>query len=473
VFRRTPQTPWALLTTTPALSINDTTVTNGVEYRYAVLATNLTPPNNRFSPLAVTAFERPTLLKPPRPTGVTVTPTNGGALVRWAPIAGARSYAVAAAFNAGGAPANQVTSCTAFEAWASACQLSLDNGTTYVVAMTVNTPNGTSAFTDELTVTPNPLAPGIPVSLTVSPGNERLTIAGTETLATTWNLWRRTRSTPLVELGVFQSPFVTETQFNGVPFEYSLQAITAAGASPVRVASFERATAAAPPSPVITEVTPGAGRLSVSWTPVPGATSYSIRTSDDAFGPFSVSTTVFEPFATVTSVTLTNGTPQYVVVLAGSSSGTSAPSLPLSGTPTAGALAPPAPVFIDGNQAVEVSWPAVPGATSYQLARRSASTAWAPLATLTSTRYLDFNVENGESWHYLVRAVGVSGPGVWSSPSAEQDVSSTLPMAPSGVSVRPALAGLFAEWQPVAGATMYAVLSADQRDGPFGTACAA
>lgn len=471
VFRRTPRTPWVLLTTTPALSVNDTTVTNGVEYRYAVLATNLTPPNNRFSTLAMTGFERPTLLDPPRPTGVTVTPTNGGALVRWTPIAGARSYSVAAAFNAGGAPSNAVTSCTTFEPWPATCQLSLDNGTAYVVSMTVTTPNGVSAYTDELAVTPNPLAPPIPPSLTISPGNERLTIAGTESLATTWHLWRRTRSTPLVDLGIFQNPFVTETQFNGVPFEYSLQAITAAGVSPVRVGQFEEATAAAPPSPVITEVTAGAGRLSVSWTPVPGAPTYTVRTSDNPVGPFSTYTTLFDPFATVTSLFLGNGTPHYIVVLAASSSGTSAPSLPQSGTPTAGALAPPAPVFINGNQAVELSWPAVPGATSYQIARRSPSTEWAPLATLTSPRHLDFNVENGESWLYLVRAVGASGPGVWSSPSAEQDVLSTLPMAPGGVSVRPALAGLFVEWQPVAGATTYSVLSADQPDGPFSTDC--
>lgn len=470
LFRRTPRTPWVLLATTSALSVNDP-VTNDVEYRYAVLATNLTPPNNRYGTVAMTGFERATFLDPPRPTGVTVTPTNGGALVRWTPIAGARSYTVSAAFNAGGAPSNAATSCTSQDAWATTCQLSLNNGTPYVVAMTVSTANGTSAFTDELPVTPNPMAPPFPASLTVTPGNERLSIAGTELPATTWHLWRRTESTPLVDLGSFAQPFITESQFNGVPFQYTLQSVTAGGVSPLRSAAFDAASVAAPPSPVLTEVTPGAGRLSVSWTPVPGATSYFIRTGDNPIGPFSVYTSLSEPFATVASLTLTNGTPQYVVVLASSSSGTSAPSLPLSGTPTAGALAAPAPVFVNGNQAVELSWAAVPGATSYQVARRSASSAWTPLATLTSLRHLDLNVENGESWLYLVRAVGVSGPGVWSAPSAEQDVLSTLPMAPGGVTARPALSGLFVEWQPVAGATTYAVLSADQSDGPFGTVC--
>ena len=222
---------------------------------------------------------------------------------------------------------------------------------------------------------------------------------------------------------------------------------------------------------MLTEVTPGSGQLGVSWTPVPGATGYVVRTGDNPFGPFSNAVALSGPFATVTSVALSNGTPKHVVVLANSSSGTSAPSVPLSGTPLGGSLDDPAPAFISGNQAVEFSWPAIPGATSYQIARRGEATPWAPLITLTSVRYTDFNVENGESWRYMVRAIGATGPGLWSSVSVAQNVRSTLPMAPSGVTVRPALSGLFVEWLPVAGATTYAVLWASQPDGPFSLRC--
>lgn len=470
VFRRTQTTPWAPMTTTPLLWFQDASARNGTEYRYAVQATNLTPPNNRFSVPALASFVRPSALAPPRPQIVSITPTNGGALVRWAPIPGVRSYSVRAAFNAGGAPSNNQSSCASFDAWAPVCELNLANGTQYSVAVSAQgqTTNGASAWSDEATVTPNPAAPPRPTGLIVSAANERVVLSATPAAATTYRLTRRKEGRPQVDLGPIAAPWIIESQPNGIEFIYGVQAETSQGLSLPAMTTAAAASALAPPPPTLLEVVGGASRLTAWWTPVPGSSQYRLRTADAATGPWTATTNTFDTFqSTVSTVGVTNGQPLYVTVEAISASGTSAPSEPLAATPNAGALAAPTPTYINGNQAVQLWWPAVPGAVGYQVIRRSRSSAWAPLASLTSLRYTDFNVENGETWVYQVRAMGPTEPGTWSGESGDQLVLATVPQQPAPPSVRPANGGFFVEWAPVALATGYVVYSASQADGLF------
>jgi fibronectin type 3 domain-containing protein len=468
VFRRTRTTPWVLLTTTPDLSINDTNVVNGTEYRYAVLATNGT----RFAPTQLSSLEAPSAFHPLRPTGVTVTPTNGGALVRWAPVPSARSYSVHASFYPGGAPYDWSATCSSTDTWHGFCQLSLPNGTAYSVQVVANgAGTGRSAWTDPISVTPAPLAPPAPAGFAVARANTQLVASAQVVSATSYRLFRRTPNTPFVDLGLLPAPFFTDSQPNGVPFEYRLQAVTANGVSPLAAETFQRASHEAPPEPVLLEVVPGDAQLWVRWAPVPGASSYRVYTAQAVEGPFTQGATVQGTLQTTATVTGTNGVPVWVAVDATSASGISARSSTLMATPFAAALDAPSVTPINGNQAVQLSWTAVPGATSYQVLRRPEDGEWAVAASLTARRYTDFDVENGERWQYEVRAVGASGPGVASAPTLMQDVLATIPAAPPGLSVRPAANGLFAEWAPVPLATGYTVWFGPTPDGPFSGAC--
>lgn len=470
VFRRTRTTPWALMTTTSLLWFQDATARNGTEYRYAVQATNQTAPNNRFSVPALSGFVRPSALAPPRPQIVSIVPTNGGALVRWSPIPGVRSYSVRAAFNAGGAPSNNQSSCSSFDAWNPVCELNLANGTQYFVAVSAfgQTANGSSAWSDEGTVTPNPAGPPRPTGVAVGPANERLVISATPEPQTTYRLTRRKDGRAEVDLGPIAAPWIIESQPNGIEFVYGLQAETSSGLSFPALSNATAASALAPPPPTLLEVVGGAARLTAWWSPVAGSSQYRLRTADAATGPWTSSTNTFEPFrSTVTVNGVTNGQPVYVTVEASSASGTSAPSEPMAATPNAAALVTPIPTYINGNQAVQLWWPAVPGAVGYQVLRRSRSSPWATLTSLTSLRYTDFNVENGETWVYQVRAMGPTEPGTWSGESGDQVVLATVPQQPAPPSVRPANGGFFVEWSPVALATGYIVYFASQVDGLF------
>lgn len=470
LFRRTRASPWSLLTTTPRLSVNDTAVSNGVDYRYAVLATN---GSTRFAPTQLSSFSAPSAANPRTPTGLTVTPTNGGAVVRWDPVAGVRFGWVQAGFNAGGAQVNSQATCTSYDPFQPTCLISLANGTSYTLAMYVQAPgNRLSAWTDDVVVSPEPNAPPAPNGFTVNTANGLLELGATPQPGTTWRLFRSTATTPRVDLGLFTTPFMTQSLPNGVEYQFSLQAITAQGVSPLATSGVVAASYAAPTAPTMVEVLPGSGRLWAWWRPVPGATTYRVRTSTNPDGPWVVGVTSSAPLQTTAIVSsLTNGTPSYVTVEAVSASGTSARSVPVATTPAASALAAPTLLAAAGHQAVQLSWTTVPNATSYQVLRRLDTGAWTLAASLTNRRFTDLDVENGETWTYQVRGVGPSGPGIASPVSNDQEVLATLPTVPPNLSVRAALSSLFAEWSPVGLATGYTVLTSPEADGAYQVAC--
>lgn len=469
VYRRTRRSGWALLTTTPNLSVNDLAVVNGTDYRYALVATNGT---TRFAPTQLSSFERPSHLNPLRPANVTVTPTNGGALVRWGAVAGANSYTVRASFFPGGGASEFSASCNSPETWRTDCQLPLPNGTSFFVQLIAfGAGSLASAWTDSIEVTPAPAAPAAPAGLVVNAANERLVLRATTTPGGSWRLWRRTRDTAWSDLGLLPSPFFQDSQPNGVAFQYALQFITGQGASPLAVSNFVRPSYLAPLPPTLLEVAPDDSGAWVWWTPVPGVSQYQVFTAPAPEGPYALGLTVNSPRDTTGRLSsLTNGTPVWVAVTSLSSGFSSARSNELTVRPSATALVAPTVSAINGNQAVQLSWPAVTGAISYQVLRRQDEGAWTVAASVTSRRFTDLDVENGERWQYQVRAVDAvrTGPGT---ATALQDVLATIPTAPTGVTVRAANAGLFVEWPPVALATGYTVSLSAEADGTRNTVC--
>jgi fibronectin type 3 domain-containing protein len=477
VFRQTRRTPWVGIGTISSLSIQDSNVTNEVEYRYAVLAADVTGSNNKFSPATVTAFVRPSASLPFRPVNMTVTPTNQGAVVQWTPVAGAISYFVTAGLSPGASafPNSGNRSCGSGDPFLTRCQLPLDNGTAYFVSMFVSTPRGgTSATTDEVQVTPNPNAPAPVGSLSVSPGNQSMVVTTPPVSGAQYRLWRRTASTPLVEVGLLNTPYLLESQPNGVRFEYAFQPVTVDGAGPITASTPAAPSFLAPLVPNVIEVAPGPQAAFVWWSPIEGSTSYRLSIGPSQTGPFSVRDSTSGAFSTTTGLSgLTNDSSFFVVVEANSPGGTSAPSMPIQVTPRATALPGnlTSPTYAAGNQAVQMWWNAVPQATGYQILRRANDGPWAVLTTVTSRRYTDFNVENGESWRYQIRPIGPSGAGTSGGESGERTALATLPTIPKGLTVRSAQGGVFVEWQPVASASGYNVLASSQIDGNYGVGC--
>lgn len=115
---------------------------------------------------------------------------------------------------------------------------------------------------------------------------------------------------------------------------------------------------------------------------------------------------------------------------------------------------------VAGRGAVSVNWSAVPGATSYQVARYSARTKkWQLLSRGTrSDSYTDARPVANQTNYYSVRAVNRAGQGEWGDPAGiEIGGKATIPAVPSGVT---ASAGTFkskveVQWPAVPGATIY------------------
>ncbi|MDX2009675.1 MAG: Ig-like domain-containing protein, partial [Myxococcaceae bacterium] len=464
VFRRTRTTPWVLLRTTPQLGF-DEAVPNGLEVQYGVLAA--APGSSSFSVMTTSTFVRPTAANPFSPTGVVVTPTNGGASVRWTPVAGVTSVRVSASVFPGSAPAGLITACNSDGV--DPCQLTLPSGTTYVVALRAIAAGGLgSAWTQEFSVTPNVNAPDGPDQPSTTAANGVVTFSGSPLTGATFRLIRRTERTPFVEIDTFPQPYFDDAIANGVRATWRLQQSTSQGTSPWTFGSSPVATNLAPLAPMVTAVVAGPTRLGLQWTAVPGATSYQVASSPTPLGPFTQVAVLSGDEALRTTLSLSDQMPRFLAVRAfasGSVPGTR--STVVSGALATGAMPIPTETVAAGNQAVEVSWSAVSGATGYLVTRRLVgSYTWRPVISLSGLRYVDQNVENGESFVYAVQAVGPQGPGPWSQ-SAVVAVSASRPPLVRGVTARPGNASVVVEWAPVPGATGYVVRTDPDPAGGF------
>ncbi|WP_167337264.1 FG-GAP-like repeat-containing protein [Micromonospora parva] len=129
-----------------------------------------------------------------------------------------------------------------------------------------------------------------------------------------------------------------------------------------------------------------------------------------------------------------------------------------SGTPAfAAALPPPAPVSakLVSETQVEVSWPAVAGASSYEVRRGTVSGGpYTTVGTVTGTSYLDGTVAAETTYYYVVRSR--SGKRA-SGDSSEVSVQTSL-AKPVNVRATAAETSMTLRWKAVAGTARYEIV---------------
>ncbi|MHA7965371.1 glycoside hydrolase family 6 protein [Paenibacillus sp. CAU 1782] len=168
-----------------------------------------------------------------------------------------------------------------------------------------------------------------------------------------------------------------------------------------------------PAAPTALTATAGNAAISLSWTAPAGATSYNVKRSLSASGPF----TTIAPNVIGTSYTntgLINGTTYYYVVSAVNAAGEGANSAAASAVPVAVATAPAAPTALTatpGDAQIGLSWAASAGAASYNVKRSlSASGPFTTVAAnVSGTSYTNTGLTNGTTYHYVVSAVNAVG----------------------------------------------------------------
>ncbi len=167
-----------------------------------------------------------------------------------------------------------------------------------------------------------------------------------------------------------------------------------------------------PAAPTGLSALAGNAQVSLSWTAVNGATSYSLHRSTISGGSYTtIATGVMA--TSYLNTGLTNGVTYYYVVTALSTSGESPNSNQASATPTAPAL-PSIPTNLTamaGRKKVTLNWTVASGATSYNIKR--STTNGGPYTTVatgvTVTTYTNTGLTTGATYYYVVTAVNAVG----------------------------------------------------------------
>jgi fibronectin type 3 domain-containing protein len=227
----------------------------------------------------------------------------------------------------------------------------------------------------------------------------------------------------------------------------------------------------APTAPTGVSATGGTGQVTLSWTSVSNATSYNVYYRTTSGVAATNGTKIAGTTSPYVHTGLTSGTTYYYVVTAVNSAGESVASTQASATTTA-APPPPPPVpatptgvsATGGTKQATVSWPAVSGATSYNIywAKTSGVTtaSGTKIAGATSPA-VQMGLSDSTTFYYIVTAVNASGESLPSVQVAATTLTPapapTPPVAPTGLTATGGASQVTLTWSAVTGATSYNV----------------
>jgi fibronectin type 3 domain-containing protein len=288
--------------------------------------------------------------------------------------------------------------------------LGLANGTTYSFTVAAYTKEGNGPLS--LAVSAMPIAP--PEGVTAAVGDGRVTIKWQPSAgATSYTIYRKTESEPeFTELatGVLTQPFVDPGLTNGTRYSYQLRATTAASYSDFS-AKVSAIPLPPPPNsgPVVSAVG-GNGKVTLTWSQVPGAPGYNVyRSTTGAFiGPAigSTSETTFKNGG------LANDTTYFYTVAAHNIGGEGPRAAAVSVVPVAPPLAPQNPTAVPVSKQMTLSWSPSDGATSYTIYRSTLTKRQVsePVATgVGGSRFIDMTVVDGQTYFYRITASNDGG----------------------------------------------------------------
>jgi fibronectin type 3 domain-containing protein len=196
--------------------------------------------------------------------------------------------------------------------------------------------------------------------------------------------------------------------------------------SAAQIAALVAAYPVQPPAPTnVVATAVSANQINLTWSPAIGATNYYMKRSTVSGGSY---TTISVPL-TVTNFSdngLTGGTAYNYVIAAANDGGTINSAQASATTLTA----PPAPASLMAvaglSEAINLSWPASAGATSYNIKRANFSGGpYTVVATnVTTTSYTNTGLYGTVTYYYVVSAVNVNGE----SPNSSEASAAVLPI---------------------------------------------
>ncbi|KAA0889833.1 fibronectin type III domain-containing protein [Oryzomonas rubra] len=227
-------------------------------------------------------------------------------------------------------------------------------------------------------------------------------------------------------------------------------------------------TPTAPVAPTGVAAVGGAGQVTVSWTAVSNATSYNVYYATTSGVTTASGTKIANATTPYVQSGLSAGTTYYYLVTAVNSTGESVASTQVSATTSAAVATPAAPVAptgvtaTGGTKQVTISWPAVSGATSYNIYYATASgvtTANGTKISNATSPAVQTGLSDSTTYYYVVTAVNSVGESAASVQIAATTLAAvpapTVPAVPTGVTATGGANQVTVSWSTVSGATSY------------------
>jgi RHS repeat-associated protein len=263
------------------------------------------------------------------------------------------------------------------------------------------------------------------ITATTSSGDGLITWTALTNSGVSYNLYRSITSggegtTPFVS-GLTGTSYTDTTTSAGLTYYYTLSAVDAG----ITTAQSSQASVTLLPSaPASLSAVGGTDQVSLSWSSVVGASSYSIYRGTTSGGETSVSSVAGTTSFTDTG--LSSGTDFYYEVTAVDAAGESTKSNEANAYTVP--AAPTGVTATGGNDQVALSWSASTGATSYNIYRGTSSGGETSLTSVTgATSYTDSSgLSSGTNYYYEVTAVDSAGESGYSSEASATTDQATL-----------------------------------------------
>lgn len=282
--------------------------------------------------------------------------------------------------------------------------------------------------------------------------------------ATGYNVYRSTSTDGgYSKVGGTTSTSYTDTRLSsGTSYYYKVSAYNRGGESSLSSYISVPTLPAVPSDVSATATTPG--NITVSWSPVFGATGYNVyrgMSCDGANSPVGTTSS-----ASYTNTGLLSSTTYYYKVSAYNSSGEDSLSPCVSAT-TVITDVPIVSATATSSSSITVSWSSVSGALGYYVYRdTSPDGTYSKVGTVSSasTSYTNTGLLSGTTYYYKVSAYNSTGEG-----SLSPYAFATTPLnPPSGVYAKAeSKSGITVSWSSVSQATGYNVYRSTSANGPY------
>jgi len=211
---------------------------------------------------------------------------------------------------------------------------SVVNGNTYYYTIEAGNEAGRSLPGDPIAATPLPAVPSAPTGLAAVGGTKSVSVSWNGSVgATSYTAYRAKDTGVFVAWRTLSGTSIDDTGLlDNTSYSYYVRAANLGGSSPASATVSARTKPAIPAAPSGVVATAGDKTIRVSWSAVPGAASYTVKTSTVSGGPYTVAQTgIVSTSHDLTGIV--NGTAYYVVVSASNTTGEGANSAQVSATP--------------------------------------------------------------------------------------------------------------------------------------------